>query len=406
MATKIINDTVLQDIAVAIQSKDNGGKMYDTQMAGRIDALNVVSPPVEEKDVNFYDYDGTLLYSYTFSEATQLLELPEMPDHEGLTAQEWNWTLEKIKEYCLDKLPVDAGATYITNNGHTRIYLSIHSTLSLFKEHSIQFNLTGDITLTVDWGDNTSNVITASTLLSHTYDISSTPQDIIIDISPNGNGTFYFAFVNNSTIKKLITKIELGSHVTQIHAWDMLNELPNLTTITIPNAITLIGAGGFGYNNSLIALVVPRNVTSLPNSFVTMCNSLKIISTPHSITETGTSLFGNTIIKKLSIPKLIVLNNALFASAACLEKIVIPNTVTTINAQVFYRLTSCLLCIDLTRYTDPTNIPTLANATDTLPSLLNSVYVLLVANQEMLTAFTTATNWSTYASRFQIKGGS
>ena len=87
MATRVIDDTVLQDIAVAIQSKDNGGKMYDTQMAGRIDALNVVSPPVEEKDVNFYDYDGTLLYSYTFSEATQLLELPEMPDHEGLTAQ-------------------------------------------------------------------------------------------------------------------------------------------------------------------------------------------------------------------------------------------------------------------------------------------------------------------------------
>lgn len=360
--------------------------------------------PVKEKDVNFYDYDGTLLYSYTFAEANNLEELPELPTHEGLTAQEWNWSLEKIKEYCLDKLPVDAGATYITSDGHTRIYLSIYSTFSLFKEHSIQFILTGDITLTVNWGDNTSDVITTSTLLSHTYNIYSAPQDIVIDISPNGSGKYYFTFVNNSTIKKLISKIELGSHIIQIASWTMLNGLTNLATITVPNTITSIGAGGISYNNSLSALVVPKSITSLPSSFVNSGFSLKLISIPYSITEIGNSAFSGTIIKKCSVTKLIVLNNGLFAAAGELEKIIIPNTVTAINAQAFDRLTNCLLYIDLARYTDPTNIPTLANATNTLPSLSNSVYVLLVANQEMLTAFASATNWSTYADRFQIKG--
>ena len=57
---------------------------------------------VEEKDVNFYDYDGTCLCSYTAQEAQQLTALPTTPIHEGLTFQEWNFTLAKIKEYASD----------------------------------------------------------------------------------------------------------------------------------------------------------------------------------------------------------------------------------------------------------------------------------------------------------------
>lgn len=64
----------------------------------------VVTPPtvsgngVQSKDVNFYDYDGTLVYSYTWEEAEQLTELPAGPTHDGLTFQEWNYTLDDIKE--------------------------------------------------------------------------------------------------------------------------------------------------------------------------------------------------------------------------------------------------------------------------------------------------------------------
>ena len=39
MATRVIDDTKLQNIAVAIQSKDNGGQMTVDQMAGRIEAI-------------------------------------------------------------------------------------------------------------------------------------------------------------------------------------------------------------------------------------------------------------------------------------------------------------------------------------------------------------------------------
>ena len=56
-------------------------------------------PSAPPNEVNFYDYDGTILYSYTVEEAQALTELPELPSHEGLICQGWNWTLENIKEY-------------------------------------------------------------------------------------------------------------------------------------------------------------------------------------------------------------------------------------------------------------------------------------------------------------------
>lgn len=39
MAIRTIDDSILQGIAEAIQTKDGGGKMYDTEMRGRIEAI-------------------------------------------------------------------------------------------------------------------------------------------------------------------------------------------------------------------------------------------------------------------------------------------------------------------------------------------------------------------------------
>jgi hypothetical protein len=53
----------------------------------------------KEKNINFVDYDGTLLYSYTNQEFLALDALPENPAHEGLIAQGWNWNLADAKAY-------------------------------------------------------------------------------------------------------------------------------------------------------------------------------------------------------------------------------------------------------------------------------------------------------------------
>ena len=62
-------------------------------------SVNVGGDRADEKDVNFYDYDGTRLYSYSAADFAALDALPANPSHDGLTAQGWNWTLADAKTY-------------------------------------------------------------------------------------------------------------------------------------------------------------------------------------------------------------------------------------------------------------------------------------------------------------------
>lgn len=68
-------NSIFQDIAVAIQSKDNGGKMYDTQMAGRIEAIPDGSKIVDKTVVSFSNNAITSIGSYGFYSCRQLLSI-------------------------------------------------------------------------------------------------------------------------------------------------------------------------------------------------------------------------------------------------------------------------------------------------------------------------------------------
>ena len=71
-----------------------------------------------DKGVNFIDYDGTILYSYTPDEIASLKTLPRNPSHKGLTAQGWNWSLDDILVY-LAKYP-DALSGEVSGRVHDR----------------------------------------------------------------------------------------------------------------------------------------------------------------------------------------------------------------------------------------------------------------------------------------------
>ena len=64
---------------------------------------------LKRNDVNFFDYDGTLLYSYSWDEAKKLTELPALPVHPEYEVREWNYTLEDIKEQGVDSIMVADG---------------------------------------------------------------------------------------------------------------------------------------------------------------------------------------------------------------------------------------------------------------------------------------------------------
>ena len=71
--------------AIRIKGKTTASLDFPDGFVGAIDNIKTGDDaPVAEKDVNFYDYDGTLLHSYTVAEAQELTELPELPEREGL----------------------------------------------------------------------------------------------------------------------------------------------------------------------------------------------------------------------------------------------------------------------------------------------------------------------------------
>lgn len=76
MAIKIIDDTILQDIAVSIQSKDGGGKMEATEMAERIDAIpsqdNTVLNSLIDKTIKNLESDVSSVGWGTFSYCNKL----------------------------------------------------------------------------------------------------------------------------------------------------------------------------------------------------------------------------------------------------------------------------------------------------------------------------------------------
>ena len=120
-------DADLTTVANAIRTK--GGTSASLSFpSGFVSAINdITTEPVsvEMKDVNFFDYEGTVLYSYTAAEFANLSELPSNPIHTGLTAQGWNWTLSDAKSFVASYGKLNIGQMYITSDGKTRLYIYI-----------------------------------------------------------------------------------------------------------------------------------------------------------------------------------------------------------------------------------------------------------------------------------------
>lgn len=131
--------------------------------------------PVVEKDINFWDFDGTLLYSYTLEEMQALTELPPAPkpNRDFLAFDKWLWTLDEIK--AADG-SVDVGAIYTTMDNAAYIELSL-----LLPNEEITLNVRDNPT--VEWGDGTtSNSVAMGT--KHTYE---QPGDYTIKIIGGGS---------------------------------------------------------------------------------------------------------------------------------------------------------------------------------------------------------------------------
>jgi len=116
---------------------------------------NEVDP---EKTVQFINYDGSVLYSYTPSQFAALDSLPSFPSVSGLVAQGWNWTLADAKAHVATYGSLKIGQMYTTTSGATEIDITLVApNLSPY----LIVTLSGPIT--IDWGDDTELEIVTTT---------------------------------------------------------------------------------------------------------------------------------------------------------------------------------------------------------------------------------------------------
>ncbi len=293
----------------------------------------------EEKDVNFIDYEGTILYSYTLTEVQALTELPELPSHNGLICQGWNWTLAEIKEYA-DKLEV--GANYTTSDGKTRIYIDVPSNEFALKYIEINFAQTVANGVEIDWGDGstietmsgsgTSTIIAAKHTYSEGGEYLVTLNCISGTMSLGANSTGKSITGSNAqSFSKWINKVYVGNNVTGLSNGTFTYNY-NLTEISIPNTVTSFGSTLF-QSTGIEGFVFPKGITSIGSTMFQHSNRLKYVSLPSTVTSLNTYVFSYCRnLRRIAIPKNVGnIGNYCFRDIYSLSEIKIPDKVTLLN---------------------------------------------------------------------------
>lgn len=365
----------------------------------------------EPKNVNFYDYEGTLLHSYTTQEWASVTELPANPTHEGLTAQGWNWSKADIDDYVSDypKAIVNVGQMYITDDGKTRIYVHFEKGRT-----SPYLGLWVNGTVEIDWGDGSATDTLTGTSMSNLKTIQHIyqPGDYIIKLTPtvgsflimgSTNSIYLLCDVENKMkdsriYSNGIKKIEIGESVSLgSRAFVHCN---NLSTITCPRDIS-IAEECFRYCTSLKCFVFPilfnSSYPEIKGSMFYECNTIHTICTPYTLLSVGTSAFYKCwSLLSLTIPKFNDtwdLYTDTFRYCYSLATLIIPQNVQNIYNSVFSN------CCGMKEYHFlSTNPPTVSNASSF--ANMASDCIIYVPN-ESVEAYKTATNWSNYASYIQ-----
>lgn len=342
------------------------------------------------KDVEFIDYDGFRLYSYTPAEFLALDAMPPNPEHDGLIAQGWNWTLQDAKTKVQKDGELIAGQLYTTDDGCTRFYilLTMPTTVTLYHKTS------ATSTYAIDWGDGTTETTTGGNgSISHSY---STVGDLVISI--NVTGTLQLSGQNNQrgciVPDFVLKKIEVGENTT--FEGYSLSKLPVLETCTnsltsMPNPSNKTGDGCY----RLSAFVCyPKN----PLSYSFTSTGLRVVSLANSNENLDAAFNQSNNIYRIVLPiglQRVSSNGPRYCYAV--QKMVIPDTVNYLYATAFNGFKNCK-----EYHLKPTTPPQRSGsgAWADLPADC-VIYVPYSADHSILNAYQTATNWATMASYMQ-----
>ena len=300
---------------------------------------------VERKDVNFIDYDGTLVASYTATEFASLSSMPSNPSHTGLTAQGWNWSLSDAKTYVASYGGLTIGQMYTTSDGKTRLYITIQDNGR--KDITIYFSQSVSYGVTFDWGDNSSTTTvsgTSSKSITHTYSqggeyvITFNVTSGSMNLGYNSTSYNLVGSISSSTSYQgsRLKKIFIGSGVSALSIYTF-SDCYKLSEITIPNTVTEINSNSFRNCYSLKSIVIPTSITTLGNNCFDTCEVLSDVCLGRGLTSTGASVFQNCyLLDNIYLPDTMLSVGAYtFEYCRSLSNVVVPSGITTIGNYTF-----------------------------------------------------------------------
>lgn len=307
--------------------------------------------------------------------------MPANPSHDGLTAQGWNWSLSDAKSYVNNYGKLNIGQSYITSDGKTRIYITLHEgRLNPY----LKLGVNGSVD--IDWGDGTSHAtmigsdISVLEIKSHQY---SQAGDYVITLTVTGNaditggsvsGSSLLTNLSNMEVKQIylnsIQKVEMGNNIS-IGKY-AFSACYSLRTITIPKEIVSIGLSAFQHCYSLIAAIIPNTTTYLGLGLFYECNSLSIVSLSTGITTMNTQLFHNcNSLKTITIPDSVTnVGQQNFSGCTSLKLVIIPTSITKISDRAFSS------CYSLSTINIPNTVATLEEEVFSSCKSLNSTITI------------------------------
>lgn len=349
MSYGLIKEDTLTDIANAIRDKANTSSVYyPSEMADAISDISTgrTSLPEISDGVMFIDYDGIILYTYTWDEVAELTELPDLPEltinDYGITIpmdnEGWQYTLEQLQEIGSGLIKV--GCTYTPSDGKTHMvcYFGEQADAILYLETSVESSA-----VIIDWGDGTTTETTGTSATEYTHEYGNASSGYYdITITAN-NGVAYFygkssrnaigyytstsvsEYYENAWRSGVLRGLYISAEsITDIGSYAFRNCF-SLANVTMPKGLLSIGSYAFYYCYSLAGVVIPENITSINSDTFYACYSLTNIVLSENITSIGSYAFGY---------------------CGSITSVVIPESVTSIGTYAFsfcYSLTNIII---------------------------------------------------------------
>jgi hypothetical protein len=358
----------------------------------------VVNPTASKNDVTFYDYDGTIRYSYTAEEFLALTEMPPLPTQPGLICQGWNSPLDEAQEYVSKYGILNIGALYTTYDGKTRLYIRV-----TVNGMDVPLYFTQTIThgVIVDWGDSSATETLDGIGVVNTAHHYNSVGDYVISLDivegcRLGLGQAGVNIFGGAEKASILKKLEIGDSAYKLNG-EALSNCTSLSEITLPSHIFTNQTGGAYFDLdgcvSLKFVVVNSNI-SLDESNFEGCTALSCVALPADPADKYGSISGFrncTSLESIIIPsRFSHIGFHAFLRCSSLKSIVLVSTIKRIHSSSFYGCTS----MKFYDFSHHTAVPTLADV-EAFRGIPSDCKIIVPDN--LYDTWIAATNWATYS---------